>query len=59
MSFGNGLPVSESIGVFVGVSGIDWLTDGRAEPTKAAVAAIAVGALIFLIRTLVKRDRPD
>lgn len=59
MSFGDGLPVSESIGVFVGVSGIDWLTDGRAEPTKAAAAAIVVGAVLYLIRTLLKRDRPD
>lgn len=59
MSFGDGLPVSESIGVFVGVSSIDWLTDGRAEPIKAAAAAIAVGAVLYLIRTLLKRNRPD
>ncbi len=59
MSFGDGLPVSESIGVFIGVSGIDWLADGHAEPTKAAIAAIAVGAVIYLVRSLLKRKRSD
>jgi len=59
MTFGNGLPVSETIGVFVGVSGFDWLTDGRAEPTKAAIAAVAVGAVIYLLRSLLDQHRPD
>ena len=59
MSLGDALPVSESIGVFVGVSGIDWLADGSAEPTKAALIAVAAGAVIFAIRLLLKRHRPD
>jgi hypothetical protein len=47
MAFADNLPVSESFGVFVGVAGFDWLTDGHAEPLKAVAAAIVAGAIIL------------
>lgn len=56
---GNGLPVSESIGVFVGVSGFDWLTDGQANAGKAAIIAAAAGALIYVVRVWLQRRRSD
>ncbi len=43
MAFADHLPISESLGVFVGIAGYDWLAEGQAEPLKAAIAAIAAG----------------
>lgn len=57
MAFADNFPVSESFGVFVGVAGFDWLTDGQAEPLKAAIAAIAVGAVIVASRHWLKNRR--
>ena len=34
MAFADNLPINESLGVFVGVAGIDWLVDGQAEPMQ-------------------------
>lgn len=59
MAFGDSLPVSESVGVFLGVSGIDWLADGRAEPAKAIAAGIAAGVALYLLRRWLKRRRTD
>jgi len=59
MAFADNLPVSESLGVFVGVAGLDWLTDGQAEPLKAAVAALAAGAVILAVRHWLKHRRKD
>ncbi|MDR0776788.1 MAG: hypothetical protein LBE81_09155 [Azonexus sp.] len=50
MSLVDDLPVSESIGVFVGVAGVDWLADGHAEPLKALLAGIFAGAVIMAVR---------
>ncbi|MDR1995837.1 hypothetical protein [Azonexus sp.] len=50
MSLTDNLPVSESIGVFIGVAGFDWLTDGHAEPLKALLAGILAGAVIMAAR---------
>ncbi len=50
MSLADNLPVSESIGVFVGVAGFDWLADGRAEPLKALLAGIFAGVVIMAVR---------
>jgi len=52
MSIGQHLPVSETLGVFVGVTGFDWLTEGQAEPVKALVASIIAGALLAAARHL-------
>lgn len=57
MSLVQNLPLTESLGVFVGVAGIDWLADGRAEPLEALAAAVAVGTAIFVTRELMKRRR--
>ena len=59
MAFADNLPLSESFGVFVGVAGFDWLTDGQAEPLKAALAAIATGAVILIARRWLKYRRKD
>ncbi len=58
MAFGDGLPITESVGVFVGIAGIDWLADGYAEPLKAAVIAISAGFIILIVRKL-SRSRKD
>ena len=54
MALGDHLPVSESLGVFVGVAGFDWLTDGHAEPLKAAIVALAAGGILVALRSLNK-----
>ncbi|MBI2277396.1 MAG: hypothetical protein HYU74_08605 [Dechloromonas sp.] len=59
MAFADNLPISESLGVFVGVAGFDWLADGQAEPLKAAVVAVAAGAVILAARHWLKRRRKD
>ncbi len=51
------LPLSESLGVFIGITGFDWLTEGRAEPLKAVAVSIVVGLLIELGRHWMKRKR--
>ena len=50
MAFADNLPINESLGVFVGVAGMDWLVDGQAELMRAMLAAIAAGCVIFLVR---------
>jgi hypothetical protein len=55
MAFADNLPISESFGVFVGVTGFDWLTEGQAEPLKAVIAAIAAGTIIAVSRQILKK----
>ena len=50
MAFADNLPINESLGVFVGVAGMDWLVDGQAELLRAMLAAIIAGGVIFLVR---------
>ncbi len=52
MSLGDHIPVSESLGVFVGVAGFDWLAEGHAEPLKAAIVALAAGGILVAVRSL-------
>jgi hypothetical protein len=59
MSLGDHLPINESLGVFVGVAGFDWLVDGQAEPLKAALAAIATGAAIMATRHWWRKRHKD
>ena len=59
MAFADNLPISESLGVFLGVAGLDWLADGHAEPMKAVVAAIAVGAIIIIAKRWIKPRQKD
>ena len=59
MAFVDNLPVSESLGVFVGIAGYDGLAEGQAEPLKAAIAAVAAGGIIAIARALLKhRNKP-
>jgi len=55
MSLGQHLPVSETLGVFVGVAGFDWLTEGQAEPLKALAASVIAGAILAAARLLLTR----
>ena len=50
MAFADNLPINESLGVFVGVAGLDWLADGHAEPIKAVAVAIIAGVVILVAR---------
>ena len=59
MAFADNLPISESLGVVVGVAGMDWLADGQAEPLKALLAAVAVGATIIAARRWMRSRRKD
>ncbi len=59
MAFADNLPINESLGVFVGVAGLDWLADGHAEPLKAVLAALAAGVVIMAARHWLKRRRKD
>ncbi|HRH13564.1 MAG TPA: hypothetical protein PK225_04350 [Azonexus sp.] len=59
MAFADNLPINESLGVFVGVAGMDWLADGRAEPLNALLAAVAAGAAIIVARRWLKSRRKD
>lgn len=59
MALGSDLPISETIGVFLGVTGIDWLAEGRAEPLKALILALAAGTVIFIAREWMKRRRKN
>lgn len=53
------LPVNESLGVFFGVAGFDWLADGQADPIDALLAAVVVGSIIFALRRVKKMRRQD
>lgn len=57
MAFGDSLPVAESIGVFLGVTGVDWLADGHAELGRAVILALAAGTVIFLAREVRRRKK--
>lgn len=59
MALGQQLPISESLGVFVGVAGIDWLADGHAEALPALALSLAAGTTIFLVRRMLRRRSKD
>jgi uncharacterized membrane protein YfcA len=59
MAFADNLPLSETLGVFVGVAGLDWLSDGHAEPINAALIALAAGAVLLAARRWLKTRRKE
>ena len=59
MAFSDNLPISESVGVFIGITGFDWLSEGQPEPLKAAMTAIAAGALIAIARHWLKKRHKE
>ena len=59
MAFADNLPINESLGVFVGVAGLDWLVDGQAEPLRALLAAIAAGGVILVVRHWRRKRRKN
>lgn len=44
------LPISETLAVFLGVSGFEWLSEGQAGLINAILTALAGGFLIYLVR---------
>ena len=44
------LPISETLAVFLGVSGFEWLSEGRASVLTALLAASIAGLLVYLVR---------
>ena len=59
MAFADNFPINESLGIFVGVTGVDWLADGQAEPLKAIAISIAFGLVVLAIRKWTKRPTKD
>ncbi|MBL8421074.1 MAG: hypothetical protein JNK92_10605 [Dechloromonas sp.] len=59
MAFADNLPINESLGVFVGVAGMDWLADGHAEPLNAFLAAVAAGLAVVITRRWLRSRRKD
>ena len=59
MAFADNLPINESLGVFVGVAGMDWLVDGQAEAVRALLAAIAAGSVILVVRHWRRKRRKN
>lgn len=51
------LPISETLAVFLGVSGFEWLSEGRASVPMALLAAATAGLLVYLIRRYFDRNR--
>jgi len=57
MAFADNIPVDESFGVFISVAGLDWLTEGYAEPLKAVAVAVTAGTIIYAARRWMNRQR--
>ena len=58
MAFVDHFPFAESVGVFVGVAGFEWLTEGQAELLNATVAAAISAGVISAVRRL-RQHRPN
>lgn len=43
-------PVSESCGIFIGITGIEWLADGQARPFGALLMALLGGLAVSVYR---------
>lgn len=54
-----GLPVSEGLGVFVSVIGVEWLFQGYADPIPASILAVLTAVLIMLYRHWQQRRLGD
>jgi hypothetical protein len=59
MAFADNLPISESLGVFIGITGFDWLSEGQAEPLKAGITAVAAGLVIAIARLWLRKRQKD
>lgn len=57
-AFSEHFPLSESIGIFFGISGVDWLANGYAEPLKAAAIALCCGVVMFAWRYYRRKAAP-
>lgn len=59
MAVPNNLPITETLGIFVGITGFDWLTEGKAEPLEAIISAILAGLVIFTARCIARQRRKN
>jgi len=59
MALPDDLPISESLAVFLGVAGFQWLTAGRAGLIDSLLPALIVGAAIFAARRWRERKRRE
>ena len=57
MSFLDDLPAKESLGVFLGVSGLEWLSLGHANPLSALFVALVFGLVLAALRLTMKKHR--
>lgn len=57
MPFPDKLPAKECLGVFLGVSGLEWLTLGRADPLSALFVALVFGLLVAALRLTREKHR--
>jgi hypothetical protein len=44
------LPASETLAVFLGLTGFDWLSEGQADLLSSLVIALIVGLAIHFLR---------
>ncbi|WP_028994596.1 hypothetical protein [Azonexus hydrophilus] len=59
MALPDDLPISESLAVFFGVAGFQWLVSGQAGLIDAIVPALLFGASVFAIRRWRERNRSE
>lgn len=59
MALPDDLPISESLAVFFGVAGFQWLSSGRAGLLDALLPALLFGASVFAIRRWRERKRRE
>jgi predicted transporter len=59
MALPDDLPISESLAVFFGVAGFQWLSAGRAELIDSLLPALIVGATLFIARRWRDRKRRE
>lgn len=59
MALPDDLPVSESLAVFFGIAGFQWLSTGRAGLIDSLLPALLVGAAIFIARRWRDRKRRE
>jgi hypothetical protein len=51
------LPSSETLAVFLGVSGFDWLINGKADLIVSLAIALTVGVAIYFFRR--RTEKPE
>jgi hypothetical protein len=50
------LPINETLAVFLGVNGFEWLSKGQADAFNAATIALCTGLLVYLVRKYFRKN---